>query len=85
MSSNRDLFRFLVKEKNCSLQKRDCDKNCSVCPFFTEEYLSTNYFHVLLEILRSRDPELYLVDELQELESALEGGTINEDPDNKSS
>lgn len=84
MSSNRELFKFLIKEKRCNQQKRDCTKECSTCPLFVEEYLSTTYCQVLMDILRSRDPDLYLADELQELESIVEGGLENGDPNNKS-
>lgn len=80
--SNKDLYGFLIKELHCNKQKKDCVRNCEDCPLYTEVSVSDMCHGALIEILKSRDPELYFSNELDEIRSIL-GGIQSENPDNK--
>ena len=70
--SNRELYRFLIKESRCSRQKRYCERKCSNCPLFTPEETSFSYYTELENRIKARDPELYFVNEIEELKKMLE-------------
>lgn len=69
--SNKELYRFLMKESRCSRQKRCCKRECVNCPLFTNEEMSFRYYTELENILKARDPELHFIDVMEELRKIL--------------
>ena len=67
--TNKELFTFLVTEKQCALQKLECNRHCADCPYFTEA--AQAMYGQLIEIIKARDPELYFVDELEQIKSIM--------------
>jgi len=67
--TNKELFTFLVAEKQCALQKLECNRHCADCPYFTEA--AQTMYSQLIEMIKARDPELYFVDELEQIKSIM--------------
>lgn len=69
--TSKDLFTFLLKEKQCALQKTECNRTCKDCPCFTDESEARGLYDQLINIIRARDPELYFVDELEHIKDLV--------------
>lgn len=70
--TNRDLYRFILKESECARRRnRDCKKECKQCELYSSLTDSFRYYTDLMGILKARDPELYLVNDLELIEQIL--------------
>lgn len=74
----KDVYRFLLKESTCSLQKKKCEHRCTACPLFSNEKDSANYYHFIIDFLKARNPELYFVNEVEELVNII-GGVLSDE------
>lgn len=76
----KKLYHFLLKENTCHSVRTKCiqlnqvrcnTEGCSSCPCYTDPAEAKKLINQLIETVKSRDPELYFVDELSELNNLL--------------
>jgi len=66
------LYKLLLAEKQCVRNRVDCDKQCKSCKFAVSLLELDQALNEVIEIVKARNPELYFVSTLEEL-NLLEG------------
>ena len=70
--NDRKAYQHLLKERQCVRNRISCEKNCSGCPFSDDITELGKALDHVIELLKSRCPELYFVNELESLKALLD-------------
>ena len=70
--TNKELFNHILAERACIRSRETCSKDCADCRLFTDLSNRDDAFSQVLEILKAREPELYFVDQINQLNQLME-------------
>ena len=70
--TNRQIFNHIILERECIKNRVSCDGECKMCKFGSNLLERYDALSDVLEILKSRDPQLYFASTLEQLKGALE-------------
>lgn len=71
--SVKDVYRAVLSEWYCATHRRDCSKDCSRCNAYVSPEEADSAYVYIVSLLKARDPALYLLDDLTELQNILKG------------
>ena len=60
-------FKYMLLQQACLKRRGVCKKDCIHCEFYCPPERANEAFEHILEILKSREPELYFASNLNEL------------------
>lgn len=69
--SYRQLYQILIAEQVCSTRRKTCDKNCEKCDLQIDSDELQTACKQLIEIVKAKDPFLYLSNELDDLRQLI--------------
>jgi hypothetical protein len=69
--NTREVCKYILLEQNCIRNRATCNHNCKDCPCSADLRKSEEAIDEIVNILKARDPFLYLSDNLELLKEAL--------------
>ena len=67
----RKAYQTMLLEQKCSEIRVTCNKDCNSCPYFTDEEKAKDVFKFVIDILKAKDPILYLSNDLETLREVM--------------
>lgn len=64
-------YRYTLVELQCIESRSICNHNCSECPYYAEPRKLKEAMKSNIEMLKAKDPMLYLSDDLAQLKEVL--------------
>lgn len=72
-------YRELLLLIECLKRRESCNRNCLECPFGSRIMDTTLALGYVIGILKARSPELYFLDDLNQLKEILENGNQDQE------
>ena len=70
--TNKKAYKQLLIEQQCVRNRMVCEHNCRNCLYHCDILQLDKAINFVLDVLKARDPELYFIDSLEQLEILLE-------------
>ena len=64
-------YKYMLLQQACLKRRSVCNKDCIHCEFYCPPVRANEAFDYTLEILKSKEPELYFISNLQYLSNLL--------------
>lgn len=64
-------YRFILLERECVKNRATCNKDCSSCSYSTDSKDLEKALTKCVEVLKARNPQLYLATELEQLTEVI--------------
>lgn len=72
MMTVKRAYHLMLLEQKCSENRATCNHDCISCPYFSEKKETEEAFKFVLNMLKAKDPILYLSDDLETLKEVIE-------------
>ena len=66
--TDKKAYSLMMIAQQCNRNRRVCEKKCLACPYSVDILELDKAYNHVLDILKARNPELYLMTELEELD-----------------